>query len=288
MKRGKLDFQMAPMFIKSLCLLLVLLSVQQGMADNNQSLLLTQLLPPQINLGMSHEAFNQLNLATDQMPGTEKSPNALVFVKDASDFKSHSLLFVDGRLASTTCTWRPSNDGINDFAKAKELLVTSSEKIIDIEIGKRTKMHDPVRLTAQLVNLRSGTKLLVQANDIEISMTLFDEPLMKNKSAFMTFEELAKQPAYKNQFLQGVQFSPTKPQNNQIIPVRDYLKDGFASSLPDRDLPVQNKPLDINRNEVVKLVAVSEDPTASTLWSIIVVLIVAATGLLWLLVKNRK
>jgi len=32
----------------------------------------------------------------------------------------------------------------------------------------------------------------------------------------------------------------------------------------------------------------SEEPTASTPWSIIAVLIVAATGLLWLLVKNRK
>ncbi|MEY3394313.1 MAG: hypothetical protein RL346_549 [Verrucomicrobiota bacterium] len=32
----------------------------------------------------------------------------------------------------------------------------------------------------------------------------------------------------------------------------------------------------------------SEEPTSSTSWSIIVVLIVAAVGLLWLLVKNRK
>jgi hypothetical protein len=32
----------------------------------------------------------------------------------------------------------------------------------------------------------------------------------------------------------------------------------------------------------------NEEPTSSTPWSIIVVLIVAATGLLWLLVKNRK
>jgi hypothetical protein len=32
----------------------------------------------------------------------------------------------------------------------------------------------------------------------------------------------------------------------------------------------------------------SEVPTSSTPWSIIIVLIVAATGLLWLLVKNRK
>jgi hypothetical protein len=32
----------------------------------------------------------------------------------------------------------------------------------------------------------------------------------------------------------------------------------------------------------------SEEPTSSTPWSIIVVLIVAATGLLWLLVKNRR
>lgn len=32
----------------------------------------------------------------------------------------------------------------------------------------------------------------------------------------------------------------------------------------------------------------SEEPTSSTLWSVIVILMVAATGLLWLLVKKRK
>jgi hypothetical protein len=32
----------------------------------------------------------------------------------------------------------------------------------------------------------------------------------------------------------------------------------------------------------------SEEPTSSTPWSIIVALMVTATGLLWLLVKNRK
>jgi hypothetical protein len=284
----KLDFQMAPMFIKLFCLLLFLLSVEQGMADGNQSLLITQLLPRQINLGMSHEAFNELNLATDQMPGTEKSSNALVFIKGASDFKSHSLLFVDGRLASATCSWQPSNDGVKDFAKAKELVVSSSDKITDIEIGKRTKMHDPVRLTAQLVNLRAGTRLLVQANDIEISMTLFDELLMKGKSAFLTFEELSKQPAYKNQFLQGVELSPKKPPTSQIIPVRDYLKNGVASSLPDRDLPVQTMPPDIKKKATMKSVAANEGTISSTPWSVVAVLIVAAMGLLWLLLKKGK
>lgn len=259
------------MYNKFYFLLILLLSIKHGMADDNPSLLLSQLLPRQIHLGMSHEAFNELNLATDQMPGTAKSPNALVFLKDASDFKSHSLLFVESRLASATCFWQPSNDGIRDFEKAKELLLPSADKITDIEIGKRTKMHDPVRLTAQLVNLRSGIMLLVQAHEIEISMMLFDERLMKGKSAFLTFEELARQPAYKNQFLQGVQFSPTKPQNNQIISVRDYLKDGFATSLPH-----------------IESVAVSEHPNSSTPCSVLAVSIVAATGLLWLLVKKRN
>jgi len=258
------------------------------MADSNQSLLFKQLLPHQINLGMTHEAFNELNLATNQMPGTAKSPNALVFVKGNGDFKSHSLLFVDGRLASATCSWQLSNAGVKDFGKVKELLASSSDKISNIEIGKRTRMHDPVRLTAQLVNLSSRTRLLVQANDIDVSMTLFDEALMNGKSAFLTFDELMKQPVYRNQFLQGVEFSPTKPQNNKIILVRDYLKDGFATSLPDRDLPAQTMPPDINRKATVKSVSPSEEPISSTPWSIIVVLIMAAIGLLWLLVKKRK
>jgi hypothetical protein len=32
----------------------------------------------------------------------------------------------------------------------------------------------------------------------------------------------------------------------------------------------------------------TEEPTSSTPWSIIILLIVAVTGLLWLLVKKRK
>lgn len=47
--------------------------------------------------------------------------------------------------------------------------------------------------------------------------------------------------------------------------------------------PTKDKP-----SETAKLAAPGEEPGSSTPWSIIVVLIVAATGLLWLLVKNRK
>jgi hypothetical protein len=121
--------------------------------------------------------------------------------------------------------------------------------IADIEIGKRTKMNDPVRLTAKLVTLKSGKKLVAQANEIEISMILFDEALMKGKPSFLTFDELNSQKPSKRHFLEGVQFPPTKPPNNQMISVRDYLKDGFATSLPDRDFPVQNMPPDIKKGD---------------------------------------
>jgi hypothetical protein len=189
------------------------------MADTPERQLITSLLPPSTQLGMSREDFNKLNLEVLHMPGTEKSANAWVLFQGSIDYKRQSILFLDGRIASATCSWKLSSQGINDFERLKNLFVSASDMIADIEIGKRTKM---------------------------------------------------------------------KPQNNQIISVRDYLKDGFASSLLDRDLPVQNKPLDIKSNEIVKSAAVSEHPTSSTPWSIIVVLIVAATGLLSLLVKKRK
>lgn len=258
------------------------------MADTPERQLITSLLPPSTQLGMSREDFNKLNLEVLHMPGTEKSANAWVLFQGSIDYKRQSILFLDGRIASATCSWKLSSQGINDFERLKNLFVSASDMITDIEIGKRTKMNDPVRLTAKLVTLKSGIKLVAQANEIEISMILFDEALMKGKPSFLTFDEVNSQKPYKGHFLEGVQFAPAKPQNNQIISVRDYLKDGFASSLLDRDLPVQNKPLDIKSNEIVKSAAVSEHPTSSTPWSIIVVLIVAATGLLSLLVKKRK
>ena len=52
-------------------------------------------------------------------------------------------------------------------------------------------------------------------------------------------------------------------------------------------LPVV-KPSPTPKPPEAKPKAVNEEPTTSTPWSIIVVLIVAATGLLWLLVKKRK
>jgi hypothetical protein len=53
---------------------------------------------------------------------------------------------------------------------------------------------------------------------------------------------------------------------------------------PSRSLMSPPKPL----TEKPTTPAPSEEPTSSTPWSIIVVLILAATGLLWLLVKKRK
>lgn len=47
-------------------------------------------------------------------------------------------------------------------------------------------------------------------------------------------------------------------------------------------------PTKIKASEAAKLAPLAEEPTSSTPWSIIVILIVVATGLLWLLVKNRK
>jgi hypothetical protein len=47
-------------------------------------------------------------------------------------------------------------------------------------------------------------------------------------------------------------------------------------------------PTKAKSSEAAKLAVASEEPTSTTPWSIIVVLIVAATGLLWLLLKKRK
>lgn len=49
-----------------------------------------------------------------------------------------------------------------------------------------------------------------------------------------------------------------------------------------------NPPLLPKAPEAMPTPTPSEEPTSSTPWSIIVVLIVAATGVLWLLLKNRK
>ena len=276
------------MCINKISLLICLQAVCHVMGDTPERQLITSLLPPSTQLGMSREDFNELNLEVLHMPGTEKSANAWVLFKGPIDYKRQSILFLDGRMASATCSWKLSSQGVNDFERLKRLFVSASDTIVDIEIGKRTKMNDPARLSAKLVTLKSGIKLVAQANEIEISMILFDEALIKGKPSFLTFDEVNSQKPYKGHFLEGVQFPPTKPQNNQIISVRDYLKDGFPSSLPARDLHVQHKSLDFKMNQIVKSVAVSEHPTSSTPWSVVVVLIVAACGLLWLLVKKRN
>lgn len=62
-----------------------------------------------------------------------------------------------------------------------------------------------------------------------------------------------------------------------------------SKSPTTNSLPIVQPPAPKKSPEAKPTVpAPSKEPTSSTPWSVIVVLIIAATGLLWLLVKNRK
>lgn len=61
-----------------------------------------------------------------------------------------------------------------------------------------------------------------------------------------------------------------------------------SSSAPKKIMPLINPQTSKKASEAKPTPLPSEELTSSTPWSIIVVLIVAATGLLWLLVKKRK
>lgn len=70
-------------------------------------------------------------------------------------------------------------------------------------------------------------------------------------------------------------------------------KDGGASATPIKTAvtttpSISSPPTNAKPHEVASPPAPSEERASTSPWSIIVVLIVAATGLLWLLVKNRK
>lgn len=73
--------------------------------------------------------------------------------------------------------------------------------------------------------------------------------------------------------------TPQKAQGASATPTKTAVTTAPSISLP----PTKAKP-----SEAAKLPAPSEEPTSSTPWSIILVLIVPATGLLWLLLKGRK
>jgi hypothetical protein len=73
--------------------------------------------------------------------------------------------------------------------------------------------------------------------------------------------------------------TPQKDQGASATPTKAAVPTAPSLSLP----PTKAKP-----SEAAKQSLPNDEPASSTPWSIIVVLIVAATGLLWLLVKNRK
>lgn len=73
--------------------------------------------------------------------------------------------------------------------------------------------------------------------------------------------------------------TPQKDQGASAAPTKTAVTTAPSLSLP----PTKAKP-----SEAAKQSLPSDEPTSSTPWSIIVVLIVAATGLLWLLLKKRK
>ena len=67
----------------------------------------------------------------------------------------------------------------------------------------------------------------------------------------------------------------------------------LSATNPNQTSSTQNPPPSLQPQSPKKTpgampVAASEEPTSQTPWSIIIILIVAAIGLLWLLVKNRK
>ena len=72
-----------------------------------------------------------------------------------------------------------------------------------------------------------------------------------------------------------------------VLQEKELLPPDFWASLPPPRLPKTVADANTKAPEA-KPTASVEDPTSSTPWSIIVVLIVAATGLLWLLVKKRN
>lgn len=73
--------------------------------------------------------------------------------------------------------------------------------------------------------------------------------------------------------------TPQKDQGTSVTPTKTAVTTAPSPSLP----PTKAKPI-----EAAKPPAPSMEPTSSTPWSVVAVLIVAAIGLLWLLVKNRK
>lgn len=73
----------------------------------------------------------------------------------------------------------------------------------------------------------------------------------------------------------------------KVVPEGTTSATNNATSQPNR-LPSVQPPTPKKATETKSTPTPREEPTSSTPWSIIAVLIVAATGLLWLLVKNHK
>lgn len=74
---------------------------------------------------------------------------------------------------------------------------------------------------------------------------------------------------------------PAAPTSPQVDPFAQ------TTSTP-KPLPLVQPPAPKKALEAKPASTQSEEPTSSTPWSVVAVLIVAATGLLWLLVRNRK
>lgn len=73
---------------------------------------------------------------------------------------------------------------------------------------------------------------------------------------------------------------------NETSSISADFKSEFSST-PKKIMPLINLPTQ-NKEPEVRLTTTSEEPASSTPWSIVVVLIVAAIGLLWLLLKRRS
>lgn len=147
-----------------------------------------------------------------------------------------------------------------------------------IHVGKVVN-EGAAKIGSALFNLTQSISVIVQSSEVELSVSMADFRLIDRERILIPFESIVDRLRNSDSL---------KPESVTPQQITDFIANGginrSASQVPD----LENEPSRSSKAPEPKPSATSVEPKSSTPWPVVVVMIAAAIGLVWMLLKNRK
>lgn len=148
-----------------------------------------------------------------------------------------------------------------------------------IPVGKVVS-QGAAKIESAVFSLAPSISMIVQSSEVELSVIMADFRLIDRERVLIPFESVIDRLKKSD---------PLKAESTTPQQITDFIASEQVGGTPSKVPGIDGvKSSRAPKPPKVKLATPHNEPTSSTPWSIIVVFIVAAGGLLWLLLKRRS